>query len=185
MGVWIEISYTISVISLSAGHSLCGSVDWNTRFVIISANFWIVTPFVGVWIEIIRNQYLHVVVGVTPFVGVWIEIDGKWIENTADIVTPFVGVWIEIRFLRKDERHHRRHSLCGSVDWNGKKHKSKIYRKGHSLCGSVDWNYLPTIHKQYIWVTPFVGVWIEMCNYPLCRPFCFRHSLCGSVDWNR
>mgnify|MGYP000422430546 FL=1 len=35
----------------------------------------IVTPFVGVWIEIILRLMQHVKQWVTPFVGVWIEIN--------------------------------------------------------------------------------------------------------------
>ena len=34
-----------------------------------------VTPFVGVWIEIILRLMQHVKQWVTPFVGVWIEIN--------------------------------------------------------------------------------------------------------------
>ena len=33
---------------------------------------------------------------VTPFVGVWIEIVSFIINAFSEIVTPFVGVWIEI-----------------------------------------------------------------------------------------
>ena len=33
-----------------------------------------VTPFVGVWIEILHLLLLNIFVSVTPFVGVWIEI---------------------------------------------------------------------------------------------------------------
>ena len=33
-----------------------------------------VTPFVGVWIEILSARHLSINVAVTPFVGVWIEI---------------------------------------------------------------------------------------------------------------
>ena len=36
-----------------------------------------VTPFVGVWIEIVFNIRYGSVVFVTPFVGVWIEISFK------------------------------------------------------------------------------------------------------------
>ncbi len=36
---------------------------------------------------------------VTPFVGVWIEILEKQLEVSKKAVTPFVGVWIEISVL--------------------------------------------------------------------------------------
>ena len=55
-----------------------------------------VTPFVGVWIEINIETYISAPSNVTPFVGVWIEImvlDS--VVGRVD-VTPFVGVWIEI-----------------------------------------------------------------------------------------
>ena len=56
-----------------------------------------VTPFVGVWIETMKNVCLDIRNGVTPFVGVWIEthITGDIIPNMQ--VTPFVGVWIETK----------------------------------------------------------------------------------------
>ena len=33
---------------------------------------------------------------VTPFVGVWIEISHSMVILLFPVVTPFVGVWIEI-----------------------------------------------------------------------------------------
>ena len=35
---------------------------------------------------------------VTPFVGVWIEILCVFCASWAVVVTPFVGVWIEIAY---------------------------------------------------------------------------------------
>ena len=55
-----------------------------------------VTPFVGVWIEIHIQQINSVGICVTLFVGVWIEILGGSHNLLPTIVTPFVGVWIEI-----------------------------------------------------------------------------------------
>ena len=55
-----------------------------------------VTPFVGVWIEILRFLTPPVPYGVTPFVGVWIEIGLHGGAGEGVLVTPFVGVWIEI-----------------------------------------------------------------------------------------
>ena len=100
-----------------------------------------VTPFVGVWIEIIKGIADKIRKLVTPFVGVWIEIEAVYKTglcftpslpswecglkfrtpqaNNVDLhVTPFVGVWIEI--------------------------PSRLMRD--------------TVGK----VTPFVGVWIEI-----------------------
>ena len=78
-----------------------------------------VTPFVGVWIEIIMkldtaeavvslpswecglkwngDTRISLEVLVTPFVGVWIEISMGTTSDAALKVTPFVGVWIEIK----------------------------------------------------------------------------------------
>ena len=74
MGVWIEISH-------------------RTR---LGAALFVVTPCVGVWIEIKYNGHKSFRCKVTPCVGVWIEIKywnkgDKWED-----VTPCVGVWIEI-----------------------------------------------------------------------------------------
>ena len=74
---------------------------------------------------------------VTPLVGVWIEIDKLDFDIENDIVTPLVGVWIEIptsctyllmnmslplwecglKFCHsKSCTLFPRHSPCGSVD---------------------------------------------------------------------
>ena len=37
-----------------------------------------VTPFVGVWIEVLAARHNACVISVTPFVGVWIEV-GLWV----------------------------------------------------------------------------------------------------------
>ncbi len=56
----------------------------------------IVTPFAGVWIEILANGSQNKEKGVTPFAGVWIEILPSGYTTLAQNVTPFAGVWIEI-----------------------------------------------------------------------------------------
>ena len=53
---------------------------------------------------------------VTPFVGVWIEIDTcPFLIHRAN-VTPFVGVWIEICKEQMEVNTMGSHSLRGSVD---------------------------------------------------------------------
>ena len=52
----------------------CGLKSKGTKMVMQSA---VVTPFVGVWIEIPMVIYLVWLAKVTPFVGVWIEIKRK------------------------------------------------------------------------------------------------------------
>ncbi len=78
----------------------------------------LVTPCVGVWIEILmypftdfpflslpawecglklkRNVKKYHALIVTPCVGVWIEMGNVNLEDAKKIVTPCVGVWIEI-----------------------------------------------------------------------------------------
>ncbi len=143
-------------------HSLRGSVDWNTYCIV---HFWfpVVTPCVGVWIEIVRTSSSVAIFSslpawecglkykvslrpvtqsrVTPCVGVWIEMVRTSSSVATFSVTPCVGVWIEIK-------------------------QGDIYRM-------IDL------------VTPCVGVWIEM-TYNKSTIFCtLGHSLRGSVDWNR
>ena len=82
----------------------------------------LVTPFAGVWIEIMLIVLVVEIVSVTPFAGVWIEITAvvkafivsqrsppsrgcglKYYEigeyNLDYVVTPFAGVWIEIELI--------------------------------------------------------------------------------------
>ena len=74
-----------------------------------------VTPFAGVWIEIIfAPSYLQFVC-VTPFAGVWIEIGDVYRSSLRWYVTPFAGVWIEIKMSSARDLISR-HSLRGSVD---------------------------------------------------------------------
>ena len=53
---------------------------------------------------------------VTPCVGVWIEIDTNGAGLSRSFVTPCVGVWIEIFFIVLCYNVYRSHSLRGSVD---------------------------------------------------------------------
>ena len=99
-----------------------------------------VTPFVGVWIEIISIAWIGDPSPVTPFVGVWIEIVLCETILSGLHVTPFVGVWIEIQ---------------------GGKYNSGL---GSSLpsweCGLKLTD--EETERQQDRVTPFVGVWIEI-----------------------
>ena len=75
-----------------------------------------VAPFVGVWIEIIKDGCIHRTWHVAPFVGVWIEILNQLEKDTKIAVAPFVGVWIEILTVVTWIIWTRSRSLCGSVD---------------------------------------------------------------------
>ena len=56
----------------------------------------LVTPLVGVWIEIFTFCRSSPFFQVTPLVGVWIEIIIVVNMYKLAQVTPLVGVWIEI-----------------------------------------------------------------------------------------
>ena len=75
-----------------------------------------VTPFVGVWIEIRFRMFQMLSKYVTPFVGVWIEIILEELLLRSKNVTPFVGVWIEISTVTSKMLATFCHSLRGSVD---------------------------------------------------------------------
>ena len=53
---------------------------------------------------------------VTPYVGVWIEIFKKRHFEDFKFVTPYVGVWIEISVRISTYSSLTSHSLRGSVD---------------------------------------------------------------------
>ena len=61
------------------------------------------------------GEYQPVIL-VTPFVGVWIEIATSTADARHVQVTPFVGVWIEIKAVSRPAVNAIRHSLRGSVD---------------------------------------------------------------------
>ena len=66
--------------------------------------------------SVARGGY-HGLYIVTPCVGVWIEIYRiKRLNGEVLDVTPCVGVWIEIIFRFGACIEKKRHSLCGSVD---------------------------------------------------------------------
>ena len=75
-----------------------------------------VTPFVGVWIEILEDTASTTQSLVTPFVGVWIEMFSCIHVRQRKSVTPFVGVWIEINTGLRKHYEQGCHSLRGSVD---------------------------------------------------------------------
>ncbi len=53
---------------------------------------------------------------VTPCMGVWIEIVHGIPDKSIIAVTPCMGVWIEIINSTNDAPQSFRHSLYGSVD---------------------------------------------------------------------
>ena len=181
MGVWIEMMrkklssrewkslplwecglkfHKLQHTALTYRHSPCGSVDWNIS-PIASFNSNIVTPLVGVWIEIQELQCRLSLRKVTPLVGVWIEMFYTGECEKMAGVTPLVGVWIEIVCSC---------SSCGIISslplWECGLKFITLYAKcewfRHSPCGSVDWNSVTPKRSFSLLVTPLVGVWIEI-----------------------
>ena len=68
------------------------------------------------WIEIVTSAFYKIRIIVTPFAGVWIEMLFDIGKNPVGIVTPFAGVWIEMQASHRLDQHHPGHSLRGSVD---------------------------------------------------------------------
>ena len=159
----------------------------------------------GVWIEISANLKILHSIFVTPFVGVWIEIvnivfvlllTGHSLRGSVD--------WNAV--IVSDDKFCIRHSLRGSVDWNilaenvnythcmslpswecGLKlyqdfHSVRITR--HSLRGSVDWNALHIQNNTHYLCHSLRGSVDWNCYKLFCNTVAYCHSLRGSVDWN-
>ena len=226
LGVWIEI--LDKYIKLRSKTSLpsweCG-LKYLSIFVLFFSRRSLPSWECG--LKFVSLENLRKDIGVTPFLGVWIEILYKTLRLWSFLVTPFLGVWIEILQIQSHVLSYNRHSLLGSVDWNASIgtlgtwtccHSllgsvdwniciatSLSLMTCHSLLGSVDWNICPFSYSSLAGVTPFLGVWIEIwfwiscifsfsslpsweCGLKLtagldliCR---YSHSLLGSVDWN-
>ena len=73
MGVWIEIAIYDASGICTGSHPLwvCGLKSLRIR---VKHRMKLVTPFMGVWIEILVLIPYNVRIHVTPFMGVWIEI---------------------------------------------------------------------------------------------------------------
>ena len=162
MGVWIEISkyfrYRSNTASLPSWECGLKCQDWAEE-----AGLQEVTPFMGVWIEILckckkrGRQQRHSLHG---------SVDWNYIIDMnllGSNVTPFMGVWIEIF-------------------GNG---NASITIKGSLPSWECGLKLLPAFGFPWLSnVTPFMGVWIEIarCGGQRIRGNC--HSLHGSVDWN-
>ena len=84
--------------------------------IVTSPDRCFVTPFAGVWIEILSEKRGDRSNPVTPFAGVWIEIKINVASAVGCLVTPFAGVWIEIFWRSTIQEIYLSHSLRGSVD---------------------------------------------------------------------
>ena len=117
VGVWIEIAMLVHTCHNSSSLPLwecglkCGIIS-GVNTAIGSLPLWecglkyiihsdcmicgIVTPLVGVWIEIHQAGRKNHGLFVTPLVGVWIEISRYIKLSGLSSVTPLAGVWIKI-----------------------------------------------------------------------------------------
>ena len=144
----------------------------------------IVTPLVGVWIEITSLPFPQYIATSLPLWECGLKLSIHLPGTVGSLVTPLVGVWIEIRFdvavwfdypslplWECGLKYYSAinlcrilsHSPCGSVDWNLIKLANQSKSLRHSPCGSVDWNN-------------------HLCDFRICS---ISHSPCGSVDWNQ
>ena len=74
-----------------------------------------VTPFAGVWVEIILSPLIEAELSVTPFAGVWVEIRRAARRASGrGSVTPFAGVWVEIP-IADNLTEYLGHTLRGCV----------------------------------------------------------------------
>ena len=76
-----------------------------------------VTPFAGVWIEILVRSFISSPIFVTPFAGVWIEIEAyrdKLVCCYKSLPSRECG--LKLRFMVSLVIPASRHSLRGSVD---------------------------------------------------------------------
>ena len=110
-----------------------------------------------------KIRKLLVNIAVTPFVGVWIEVLHRKDMIKMEISHSLRG---SVDWSDSAAQLHFRsvlsHSLRGSVDWNMLWLDHYELLPCHSLRGSVDWNLDQLDGTENINVTPFVGVWIEI-----------------------
>ena len=161
MGVWIEIqqqgwNWSSYIRSLPSWE--CGLKYHISKYV---CHDNLVTPFVGVWIEMIKRKLLLHIMKSLPS---W-EC-GLKSANVFDVIADYG------------------HSLRGSVDWNFELKKYTALQIGHSLRGSVDWNLWA---QSRLWTESCHSLrgsvdWNRR-HFAILRA-CNRHSLRGSVDWN-
>ena len=60
-----------------------------------SKELYFVAPYVGAWIETMKQLQLQVDTMVAPYVGAWIETTKEVQDALKESVAPYVGAWIE------------------------------------------------------------------------------------------
>ena len=97
------------------------------------------TPCVGVWVEMQLILHTRNHISFTPHIGVWVEMSQH--ENSCTIL-PRIGIWVEMGIHQQD--------LSNVVSYTS--------------CRCMSWNSLYIISSLTPTLTPRVGVWIEILS---------------------
>ena len=122
------LSHPIWVCGLKPRYPCCGPTSY------------VVTPYMGVWIETCKDGSVHeMTVRSHPIWVCGLKLVCVRVQAKGCYVTPYMGVWIETIF----ETFFGNGFNC------------------HTLYGCVDWNSLTVALSTANIVTPYMGVWIE------------------------
>ena len=121
---------------------------------------YLVTPFVGVWIETHRAHdgrtvRCHTLRGCVDWNTITITCLNQLFCHTLRGCVDWNAELAEVLIRLMS------HTLRGCVDWNYTDVPYESTSAGHTLRGCVDWNFENIDIKRIGEVTPFVGVWIE------------------------
>ena len=121
------------------GHTLRGCVDWNIKNPLL-CRIWVVTPFVGVWIE----------------TGIIEDTGGSMFSHTLRGCVDWNNIWW---FYRKTRLWSHPSWVCGLKQLM--LHGLVLRLRSHPswVCG-LKLNHVSPFKFGFS-VTPFVGVWIE------------------------
>ena len=177
-------SYSVDVNWIDS-HSLRGSVDWNVNSERSIGKTYTSLPSRECGLKSIYLDVEESGCEVTPFAGVWIEIVNEKEDFEEKYVTPFAGVWIEIANVPMalgGATGSLPSRECGLKSVYRSSDKSNLRSLPSRECGL---KFANTVHGYILLlVTPFAGVWIEMEQRRKQLTISSRHSLRGSVDWN-
>ena len=102
----------------TARHSLRGSVDWNLNMLAAAVDLAKSLPSWECGLKFIFYIFGACLIGVTPFVGVWIEIVSIWKRTDHQKSHSLRGSVDWNRHAMVCFEIPAGHSLRGSVDWN-------------------------------------------------------------------
>ena len=143
-------------------HALHGRVSWNCHVpYLLMRNRSKVTPYTGVWVEIPPLVQMVEIGEVTPYTGVWVEILKslwmvrlRWSRPTRACELKWqTEVWYPNWPASRPTR---------ACELKSSRCFGNAYPVGHALHGRVSWNYGNTYHTEFVEVTPYTGVWVEM-----------------------